>query len=50
MGDDNAYSEEGPARTVGVSGFWIDEYPVTNADYAASVAETDHVTLAGAAA
>ncbi len=46
MGDDNAYPEEGPAHTVSVSGFWIDEYPVTNADYAAFVAETSYLTVA----
>ena len=46
MGDDNAYPEEGPAHTVSVGGFWIDECPVTNADFAAFVAETDYLTVA----
>ena len=37
MGDDNAYLEEAPAHTVVVSGFWIDEYVVTNANFVAFV-------------
>jgi formylglycine-generating enzyme required for sulfatase activity len=41
MGDDNAYPEEAPAYKVAVSGFWIDEYLVTNANFAAFVAATD---------
>ena len=40
MGEDNAYPEEAPAHTVTVSGFWIDEYLVTNADFAAFVTAT----------
>jgi len=31
MGDDNAYPEDAPAHVVTVSGFWMDEYAVTNA-------------------
>jgi formylglycine-generating enzyme len=46
MGDDNAYLEEAPARTVAVSGFWIDEYVVTNADFAGFVAATGYRTVA----
>jgi formylglycine-generating enzyme len=46
MGDDNAYPEEAPAHTVAVSGFWIDEYAVTNADFAAFVAATGYRTVA----
>jgi formylglycine-generating enzyme required for sulfatase activity len=39
MGDDNAYPEEAPIHTVTISGFWIDEYAVTNAGFAAFVAD-----------
>ena len=46
MGDDNAYPEESPAHTVAVSGFWIDEYVVTNADFAAFVTGTRYRTVA----
>jgi formylglycine-generating enzyme len=46
MGDDNAYPEEAPAHPVRVSGFWIDEYPVTNADFAAFVTATGYHTVA----
>ena len=34
MGSDNHYPEEGPAHRVGVGGFWIDRFPVTNHDFA----------------
>ena len=46
MGDDNAYPEERPVHAVSVSGYWINEYPVTNGDFAAFVAETDYLTVA----
>jgi len=46
MGDDNAYSEEAPVHSVTVSGFWIDEYAVTNADFAAFVKATGYRTVA----
>ena len=46
MGDDNAYPEEAPAHKVAVSGFWIDEYPVTNTNFAAFVAATGYRTIA----
>lgn len=46
MGDDNAYPEEAPAHTVTVSGFWMDEYAVINAEFAAFVAETGYRTVA----
>jgi len=46
MGDDNAYPEEAPAHTATVSGFWIDEYVVTNADFAAFVTATGYRTVA----
>ena len=35
---------EGPSRQVKVSGFYIDKYEVSNADYAAFVEETGYVT------
>jgi len=46
IGDDNAYLEEAPAHTVSVSGFWIDEYVVTNADFADFVTATGYRTVA----
>ena len=46
MGSDRHYPEERPAHRVGVDGFWMDRYPVTNADFARFVAETGHVTFA----
>jgi formylglycine-generating enzyme len=46
MGSDRFYPEEAPARKVRVDPFWVDATPVTNAQYAAFVAATGHVTLA----
>jgi sulfatase modifying factor 1 len=46
MGSDRFYPEEAPVRTVRVSPFWIDETPVTNAEFARFVAATGHVTTA----
>ena len=46
MGDDNAYLEEAPAHTVALSGFWIDDYLVTNADFATFVTATGYRTVA----
>ena len=46
MGSDTCYPEEAPARQVEVDGFWIDEGPVTNRQFALFVAATGHVTLA----
>jgi formylglycine-generating enzyme required for sulfatase activity len=46
MGSDRFYPEEAPARKVRVDPFGIDATPVTNAQYAAFVAATGHVTLA----
>src|SRR5262245_39749491 len=46
MGSDHHYPEEAPARLVDVAGFWIDRFTVTNAQFAAFVAETGHVTVA----
>ena len=44
MGSDHGLPDEAPARPVSVSGFWIDKYEVTNAQYEAFVAATDYVT------
>jgi formylglycine-generating enzyme len=46
MGSDRHYPEEAPARPVGVDGFWIDRYAVTNQDFAAFTAATGYVTVA----
>jgi formylglycine-generating enzyme required for sulfatase activity len=46
MGEDNAYPEEAPAHDATVSGFWIDEYAVTNADFAGFVKATGYRTVA----
>src|SRR5262249_34872379 len=46
MGSDRHYPEERPAHRVAVDGFWIDPHPVTNAEFAAFVAATGHVTVA----
>ena len=46
MGADSSYPEEGPAHDAEVASFWIDEYAVTNADFAAFAAATGYVTIA----
>lgn len=46
MGSDRFYPEEAPVRTVRVESFWIDEAPVTNAQFAAFVEATGYRTLA----
>jgi formylglycine-generating enzyme required for sulfatase activity len=46
MGSDRYYPEEAPVRRVRVDGFWMDTTPVTNAQFAAFVAATGHVTFA----
>ena len=46
MGDDGAYPEEGPARTLAVSSFWIDPAEVTVDRFAAFVAATGYATIA----
>ncbi|MEC8740394.1 MAG: SUMF1/EgtB/PvdO family nonheme iron enzyme, partial [Pseudomonadota bacterium] len=43
MGSDHGLPDEAPARPVSVSGFWIDKYEVTNAQYEAFVTATDYV-------
>jgi formylglycine-generating enzyme required for sulfatase activity len=46
MGDNNAYSEEGPAHKVTVSGFWMDVHEVTNAQFEEFVEATGYITVA----
>jgi sulfatase modifying factor 1 len=46
MGSERFYPEEGPVRTVGVEGFWIDERPVTVAEFRRFVKATGYVTVA----
>ncbi|PNU03254.1 formylglycine-generating enzyme family protein [Novosphingobium guangzhouense] len=46
MGSDKFYPEEAPAHRVSVDGFWIDETPVTNRQFAAFVEATGHTTVA----
>lgn len=46
MGSDTFYPEEAPVRRVRVDPFWIDTFPVTNAQFARFVHETSHVTFA----
>jgi len=46
MGSTAFYPEEAPLRRVNVDSFWIDETPVTNAQFAAFVAATGYVTVA----
>jgi len=46
MGSDAFYPEEAPVRRVAVDGFWIDEHPVTVAEFRRFVKATGHVTVA----
>ena len=46
MGSDAHYPEEAPAHEVEVSGFWMDETPVTNRQFQAFVAATGYQTVA----
>lgn len=46
MGSNAVYAEEGPPRVTRVGPFWIDPHEVTNRQFAAFVAATDHVTVA----
>jgi len=46
MGSDHHYEEEAPAHQVKVDGFWVDRYPVTNAQFQKFVKATGHVTVA----
>jgi formylglycine-generating enzyme required for sulfatase activity len=46
MGSEDFYAEEAPVREVEVDGLWVDEHPVTAAEYRRFVRETGYVTLA----
>ena len=46
MGSNDHYPEESPAHEVTVDGFWMDQYTVTNSQFAKFVEETSYVTLA----
>jgi formylglycine-generating enzyme len=46
MGADHAYPEEAPVHEVTVDGFWIDEYAVTNRQFAGFIAATGYRTVA----
>jgi formylglycine-generating enzyme len=46
IGSDAHYPEERPAHRVSVAGFWIDECPVTNEQFAQFVDATGYVTFA----
>jgi formylglycine-generating enzyme required for sulfatase activity len=44
MGSNEFYREERPVRRETVPGFWIDRYPVTNADFRKFIGATGYVT------
>ncbi|MGW5364319.1 formylglycine-generating enzyme family protein [Actinopolymorpha pittospori] len=46
MGSQDFYPEERPVRQVDVDGFWMDEHPVTVAEYRRFVRATGYVTVA----
>ena len=46
MGSADFYPEERPVRPVTVDGFWMDEHPVTVAEFQRFVAATGHQTVA----
>jgi sulfatase modifying factor 1 len=46
MGSADFYPEERPVRRVEVDGFWMDDYPVTVAEFRAFVEATGYVTVA----
>jgi sulfatase modifying factor 1 len=46
MGSVDFYPEEQPVHAVSVDGFWMDDHPVTVAEFRRFVNETGHVTLA----
>jgi sulfatase modifying factor 1 len=46
MGSDKHYPEEAPVHRVEVDSFWIDQTPVTNAQFRAFVTSTNYVTVA----
>jgi formylglycine-generating enzyme required for sulfatase activity len=46
MGSDDFYPEERPVHRVAVDGFWMDEHPVTNAEFRRFVKASGYVTVA----
>ncbi|WP_019146309.1 formylglycine-generating enzyme family protein [Aeromicrobium massiliense] len=46
IGNGRFYPEERPVVPVSVGDMWFDVHPVTNAEFAAFVAETGHITVA----
>ncbi|MDQ3927889.1 MAG: formylglycine-generating enzyme family protein, partial [Chloroflexota bacterium] len=46
MGSNDFYPEERPAHRVTVGGFWMDEHPVTNAEFRRFIKATGYRTLA----
>jgi formylglycine-generating enzyme required for sulfatase activity len=46
MGSNDHYPEEAPAHSVAVEGFWIDRYPVTNAQFSRFFEATGYITVA----
>jgi sulfatase modifying factor 1 len=46
MGSESFYPEERPVRRVAVEGFWIDEHPVTVAEFRRFIKATGHATVA----
>ncbi|HEX5808172.1 MAG TPA: SUMF1/EgtB/PvdO family nonheme iron enzyme [Anaerolineales bacterium] len=46
MGSDDFYPEERPVHRVAVDGFWLDEHPVTNAEFRHFVETTGYITIA----
>jgi formylglycine-generating enzyme len=46
MGSEHFYPEEGPVHGVELDGFWVDEHPVTVAEFRRFVKATGYVTCA----
>jgi formylglycine-generating enzyme required for sulfatase activity len=46
MGSDDFYPEERPVHRVSLDGFWIDEHPVTVAEFRRFTEETGYITVA----
>ena len=46
MGSNDFYPEERPVHRVAVDGFWMDEHPVTNAEFRRFVEVTGYLTVA----
>jgi formylglycine-generating enzyme required for sulfatase activity len=46
MGSEDFYTEERPVREVTLDGFWIDEHPVTVAEFRRFTRETGYITVA----